>query len=115
MEARLEEAAAAAVALERVLDGRRPVGERRCQAGDCRPAEMNPSEMAREPEAAREVIVGTLGTIYGMESDGETLELQDALRQDLTFGGQPHLTAITFEELALQNVFFQAFHLHTDC
>lgn len=37
--------------------------------------------------AAREVIVGTLGTIYGMEGDEGSLELQDALRSDLSFGG----------------------------
>ncbi len=34
--------------------------------------------------AAREVIVGTLGTIYGMEADAKSLGLQNALRQDLT-------------------------------
>ena len=37
--------------------------------------------------AAREVIVGTLGTIYGMEADEGSLDLQEALRADLTFGG----------------------------
>jgi ferrous iron transport protein B len=37
--------------------------------------------------AAREVIVGTLGTIYGMESEGETRGLQAALQQDLSFAG----------------------------
>ncbi|MBC7928062.1 MAG: ferrous iron transport protein B [Bryobacteraceae bacterium] len=40
--------------------------------------------------AAREVIVGTLGTIYGMEDGGdggETGDLQQALRKDLTPGG----------------------------
>ena len=38
--------------------------------------------------AAREVIVGTLGTLYGIEgSDEESLGLQEALRQDLTLGG----------------------------
>ena len=36
--------------------------------------------------AAREVIVGTLGTIYGMEGDEGSLALQDALRSDLSFG-----------------------------
>ena len=36
--------------------------------------------------AAREVIVGTLGTIYGMEADEDSPALQDALRSDLTFG-----------------------------
>lgn len=34
--------------------------------------------------AAREVIVGTLGTIYGMESENDTTGLQAALKQDLT-------------------------------
>lgn len=36
--------------------------------------------------AAREVIVGTLGTIYGMEGDEDSPDLQDALRSDLSFG-----------------------------
>jgi ferrous iron transport protein B len=36
--------------------------------------------------AAREVIVGTLGTIYGMEGTSESVELQEALRRDLTPG-----------------------------
>jgi ferrous iron transport protein B len=34
--------------------------------------------------AAREVIVGTLGTIYGMQSEDDTTGLQAALKQDLT-------------------------------
>jgi|HigsolmetaAR202D_1030399.scaffolds.fasta_scaffold09672_1 ferrous iron transporter FeoB len=37
--------------------------------------------------AAREVIVGTLGTIYGMESESETEGLQQALQQDLSLAG----------------------------
>lgn len=40
--------------------------------------------------AAREVIVGTLGTIYGIESEGKgdtTVGLQKALQKDLTPGG----------------------------
>lgn len=37
--------------------------------------------------AAREVIVGTLGTIYGMEPDKDAAGLQAALQKDLTFGG----------------------------
>ena len=37
--------------------------------------------------AAREVIVGTLGTIYGMEGTAESKGLQGALRSDLTPGG----------------------------
>ncbi len=36
--------------------------------------------------AAREVIVGTLGTIYGMEADQDSPALQDALRSELSFG-----------------------------
>ena len=51
--------------------------------------------------AAREVIVGTLGTIYGVEdsSDG-TLELQSALKQDLTLGSAVGL--LIFFAFALQ-------------
>jgi ferrous iron transport protein B len=37
--------------------------------------------------AAREVIVSTLGTIYGMEADARSLGLQQALHRDLTPGG----------------------------
>lgn len=37
--------------------------------------------------AAREVIVGTLGTIYGMEGTEDSTDLQQALRRDLTTGG----------------------------
>jgi ferrous iron transport protein B len=37
--------------------------------------------------AAREVIVGTLGTIYGMEADKGSYELQEALRSDLSLPG----------------------------
>jgi len=37
--------------------------------------------------AARETIVGTLGQIYGFDEDTQKLELQAALRRDLTFGG----------------------------
>jgi ferrous iron transport protein B len=36
--------------------------------------------------AAREVIVGTLGTIYGMEGTTQSVQLQEALRRDLTPG-----------------------------
>lgn len=50
--------------------------------------------------AAREVIVGTLGTIYGMEADEGSLALQDALRQDLTFGGAVAL--LVFFAFAMQ-------------
>jgi ferrous iron transport protein B len=37
--------------------------------------------------AAREVIVGTLGTIYGIEGDETSEGLQQAIQRDLTFGG----------------------------
>jgi ferrous iron transport protein B len=37
--------------------------------------------------AAREVIVGTLGTIYGMEADEGSNDLQEALRSDLSLPG----------------------------
>jgi ferrous iron transport protein B len=50
--------------------------------------------------AAREVIVGTLGAIYGMEADEGSLELQEALRQDLTFGGAVAL--LVFFAFAMQ-------------
>ena len=51
--------------------------------------------------AAREVIVGTLGTIYGVEDTSETsLELQDALKGQLTLGGAVAL--LVFFAFALQ-------------
>lgn len=37
--------------------------------------------------AAREVIVGTLGTIYGMDADPASRNLQAAIQKDLTTGG----------------------------
>jgi ferrous iron transport protein B len=37
--------------------------------------------------AARETIVSSLGAIYGMDPDSQNLDLQRALRQDLTLGG----------------------------
>ena len=37
--------------------------------------------------AAREVIVATMGTIYGMEGDPKNEGLQKAIRRDLTPGG----------------------------
>jgi ferrous iron transport protein B len=37
--------------------------------------------------AARETIIGTLGAIYGMDPDSQTMGLQNALRHDLTLGG----------------------------
>jgi ferrous iron transport protein B len=51
--------------------------------------------------AAREVIVGTLGTIYGVEDASESsLELQSALQRDLSFGGAVAL--LVFFAFALQ-------------
>ncbi|HLX44194.1 MAG TPA: ferrous iron transport protein B [Bryobacteraceae bacterium] len=51
--------------------------------------------------AAREVIVATLGTIYGVEEQGQKSEgLQDALRHDLTPGGAAAL--LVFFAFAMQ-------------
>ena len=50
--------------------------------------------------AAREVIVGTLGTIYGMEADESSVGLQQALQSDLTFGGAVAL--LVFFAFAMQ-------------
>jgi len=50
--------------------------------------------------AAREVIVGTLGTIYGMEPQSQALDLERALQKDLTFGGAVAL--LVFFAFALQ-------------
>jgi ferrous iron transport protein B len=51
--------------------------------------------------AAREVIVGTLGTIYGVENpEDNALELQDALKRDLTMGSAVGL--LIFFVFALQ-------------
>jgi ferrous iron transport protein B len=50
--------------------------------------------------AAREVIVGTLGTIYGIEGSAESQGLQAALRQDLTLGGAVAL--LVFFAFAMQ-------------
>jgi len=51
--------------------------------------------------AAREVIVGTLGTIYGVENADEgSIEIQDSLKQDLDFGGA--LALLVFFAFALQ-------------
>ena len=50
--------------------------------------------------AAREVIVGTLGTIYGMEPDAKSRGLQAALRSDLTPGGAVAL--LVFFAFAMQ-------------
>lgn len=51
--------------------------------------------------AAREVIVGTLGTIYGVENAEEgSIEIQASLKQDLDFGGAVAL--LIFFAFALQ-------------
>ena len=50
--------------------------------------------------AAREVIVGTLGTIYSMEADEGSLALQEALRSDLTLPGAVAL--LVFFAFAMQ-------------
>jgi ferrous iron transport protein B len=50
--------------------------------------------------AAREVIVGTLGTIYGIEGATQSMGLQAALRHDLTPGGAAAL--LVFFAFAMQ-------------
>jgi ferrous iron transport protein B len=50
--------------------------------------------------AARETIVGTLGEIYGMDAESRSLDLQKALRQDLTPGGAVAL--LVFFAFAMQ-------------
>jgi ferrous iron transport protein B len=50
--------------------------------------------------AAREVIVGTLGTIYGMDADTRSEGLQAALQHDLTLGGAVAL--LVFFAFAMQ-------------
>lgn len=50
--------------------------------------------------AAREVIVATLGTIYGMDPDHNSAGLQQALQKELTFGGAVAL--LVFFAFAMQ-------------
>jgi ferrous iron transport protein B len=50
--------------------------------------------------AARETIISTLGAIYGMDPDSQALDLQKALRQDLTPGGAVAL--LVFFAFAMQ-------------
>ncbi len=50
--------------------------------------------------AAREVIVGTLGTIYGMEGDSHSAGLQAAIHKDLNLGGAVAL--LVFFAFAMQ-------------
>jgi ferrous iron transport protein B len=49
---------------------------------------------------AREVIVGTLGTLYGADPATQSLGLQEALRHDLTLGGA--MALVVFFAFALQ-------------
>ncbi len=46
------------------------------------------------------VIVATLGTIYGLEADESSLELQQALQAELTFGGA--IALLIFFAFAMQ-------------
>ena len=50
--------------------------------------------------AAREVIVGTLGTLYGIEGTSQSMSLQAALRHELTPGGAAAL--LVFFAFAMQ-------------
>lgn len=50
--------------------------------------------------AAREVIVGTLGTIYGMDPESQSLNLQKALQKDLSRGAA--LALLIFFAFAMQ-------------
>ena len=50
--------------------------------------------------AAREVIVGTLGTLYGMEGSSQSMDLQEALKKDLTPGGA--IALLIFFAFAMQ-------------
>lgn len=49
---------------------------------------------------AREVIVGTLGTLYGVDPATQSLNLQTALRHDLTLGGA--MALVVFFAFAMQ-------------
>jgi ferrous iron transport protein B len=50
--------------------------------------------------AAREVIVGTLGTLYGMDGDSQSVGLQQALQKDLSPGGA--IALLIFFAFAMQ-------------
>jgi ferrous iron transport protein B len=50
--------------------------------------------------AAREVIVGTLGTIYGIEGTTESVGLRQALQSELTPGGA--IALLVFFAFAMQ-------------
>ena len=49
---------------------------------------------------AREVIVGTLGTLYGRDPQTRSLSLQAALQHDLTFSGA--MALLVFFAFAMQ-------------
>jgi ferrous iron transport protein B len=49
---------------------------------------------------AREVIVGTLGTLYGMDPASQSMGLQAALRHDMTLGGA--IALVVFFAFAMQ-------------
>src|SRR5438270_10310653 len=49
---------------------------------------------------AREVIVGTLGTLYGMDPETHAVGLQAALRHDMTLGGA--IALVVFFAFAMQ-------------
>ncbi len=49
---------------------------------------------------AREVIVGTLGTIYGTDPATHAMTVQNALRQDLNFAGA--MALLVFFAFAMQ-------------
>ena len=49
---------------------------------------------------AREVIVGTLGTLYGADPATQSMSLQTALRHDLTFSGA--MALLVFFAFAMQ-------------
>ena len=50
--------------------------------------------------AAREVIVATLGTIYGLQAAGESVQLQQAISNDLSFGAA--MALLVFFVFAMQ-------------
>jgi ferrous iron transport protein B len=50
--------------------------------------------------AAREVIIGTLGTIYGMEGEAQSVGLQAAIRKDLSLAGA--IALLIFFAFAMQ-------------
>ncbi|MNP74135.1 hypothetical protein D3C76_1709600 [compost metagenome] len=56
-----------------------------------------------------------VGLTQGIED--LAVQLEDPSRiaqQHLAFGRQPHLPSVALEQLTLQHIFFQSFHLHAD-